>query len=674
MKLHKKLFFGIVMSIIISIGIGSCTDEIAVGSSFLDKAAGASVTQDTVFNNPEYTRQFLAAIYSLQYYGLPYRSSSSAPLTVSYWTGKIDALSDCYQLHFGGSVIYGQYYSGTFNANTGGGVYGYLTENVWVLVRRAYLLLENIDRVPNMEDSEKARLCDEARCLIASSYFNLFRNYGGLPIITKTFTGTESSYNVPRASVEKTVNFMVGLLDTVINNGSLPWGYAGADAQTNTARWTKAGAMALKCKILQFAASPLFNNSQGYYGGTTEAEMDSLVWYGGYKAELWTQCKQACADFFTQLNANGGYLLTQPSAKTQEAYRYAYRFGYINQASTEILHSVRVTTSTRDSRYSWGYLNYGRNDRFAYTPTQEYVEMFPWNDGTPFDWDSTEKEGKLDQMFVKGDTVVGVQDLQNRVLTRDPRLYETVRINGVPQTIDWNSGKISGNIYENWVGGSDAGNQPQTESGYFATGYANNKYYAGDIFYTTAHYPQWDAIRLSDIYLTYAEALLQADDNFTDALKYIDAVRARVGLGGLATCNPTKDLTSNKDNLIEEILRERACELGFEDSRYFDLVRYKRSDRFAKKTHGLRIYRLKKNANGKWVNATDKWWNGDKKTDQSDPTAAGYYEPTHFNFVKFELVGGTRIQWNKFDAKWYLQPFPQSEINKKYGLIQNPGW
>ena len=35
--------------------------------------------------------------------------------------------------------------------------------------------------------------------------------------------------------------------------------------------------------------------------------------------------------------------------------------------------------------------------------------------------------------------------------------------------------------------------------------------------------------------------------------KYVDAVRARVGLKGLAECNPTKNLTSNKANLFEEI-------------------------------------------------------------------------------------------------------------------------
>jgi starch-binding outer membrane protein, SusD/RagB family len=126
--------------------------------------------------------------------------------------------------------------------------------------------------------------------------------------------------------------------------------------------------------------------------------------------------------------------------------------------------------------------------------------------------------------------------------------------------------------------------------------------------------------------------------------------------------------------LLEEILRERACELGLEDSRYFDLVRYKRSDRFETNTHGLRVYRLKKDANGNWVRATDKWWNGDKKTDKANKNAPGFYEPTHFEFEKFELTSGARVQWKGFDAKWYLQPFPQSEVNKKYGLVQNPGW
>jgi len=33
------------------------------------------------------------------------------------------------------------------------------------------------------------------------------------------------------------------------------------------------------------------------------------------------------------------------------------------------------------------------------------------------------------------------------------------------------------------------------------------------------------------------------------------------------------------------------------------------------------------------------------------------------------------VWWtNGFDPKWYLSPFPLSEVNKGYGLVQNPGW
>ena len=41
------------------------------------------------------------------------------------------------------------------------------------------------------------------------------------------------------------------------------------------------------------------------------------------------------------------------------------------------------------------------NNRMAYNPTQEYVEMFPWADGTPFDWDQAETDGRLDEMFIE---------------------------------------------------------------------------------------------------------------------------------------------------------------------------------------------------------------------------------------------------------------------------------
>ena len=669
-KLAKALAKA-VAAIAMVLTTASCTDNIAFGNDFLDKAPSNSTTKDSVFSKAEYAEQFLTGVYSLQYYGIPYRSSSSAPLSASYWQGKFDALTDIYHLHFPSSSIYQSYYTETFTASSDGSIYGFDTENVWELVRAAYLFLENVGSVPDMSDDDKAVFSGEAKCLIASAYFNLFKFYGGLPIVKSSFTGLDESYWMPRATVDSTVTFMTGLLDEAA--AVLPWAYTGTEAQTETGRWTRAGAMAPKCKILQFAASPLFNSDQPYYGGTTEAEQQHLVWYGGYNQDLWTQCREACDEFFDALAANGYYEMTEPAGTTTADYRYAFRYGYVNQASTEVIHSVRVSTSTHDSKYS-AYTLMGDNERYAYTPTQEYIEMFPWSDGTPFDWEKDSLAGLLDQMFVKGDTVEGLQDLQNRVLTRDPRLYETVRINGVPQVTEWSSGKCSGDIFESWVGGTTALNQPKTETGVFATGYANNKYYVGSCYDRQA--PQWDVLRMSDLYLTYAEALLQADNDFTRAIEYVDKVRARVGLKGLVECNPDKPLTTDKDSLMEEILRERACELGFENERYFDLIRYKRADIFSKRLHGLRIYRLVKNEEtGEWERSETKWTDGDKKTDSDDPTASGFYEPTHFDYERFELTQPVRLAWtNGFDPKWYLFPFPQTEINKGYGLVQNPGW
>jgi hypothetical protein len=57
------------------------------------------------------------------------------------------------------------------------------------------------------------------------------------------------------------------------------------------------------------------------------------------------------------------------------------------------------------------------------------------------------------------------------------------------------------------------------------------------------------------------------------------------------------------------------------------------------------------------------------------PLKNGVEMPTTFEYERFEISAPTRYWWtNGFDPKWYLSPFPQTEVNKGYGLIQNPGW
>ena len=151
-------------------------------------------------------------------------------------------------------------------------------------------------------------------------------------------------------------------------------------------------------------------------------------------------------------------------------------------------------------------------------------------------------------------------------------------------------------------------------------------------------------------------------------------MRQRVGLKGLVECNPTKNLTTDREALLEEIMRERAIELDLQDSRYFDLIRYKRGDILSKPLHGMRIYRLVKNTTtGEWERTERQWYNLDRK--RARQGQANYYEPSHFDYEKFEITNGARYWWaNGFDPKWYMQPFPVTEVNKGYGLTQNAGW
>lgn len=96
MKKYNKWIFNVASGLALTSVIAtSCVDEIKFGNSFLEKAPGGSVTKDTVFNNAEYTRQFLTNLYGMQYYGLPYKNVANQESSNQY-VGKPEALTDLY--------------------------------------------------------------------------------------------------------------------------------------------------------------------------------------------------------------------------------------------------------------------------------------------------------------------------------------------------------------------------------------------------------------------------------------------------------------------------------------------------------------------------------------------------------------------------------------------------
>lgn len=90
--------------------------------------------------------------------------------------------------------------------------------------------------------------------------------------------------------------------------------------------------------------------------------------------------------------------------------------------------------------------------------------------------------------------------------------------------------------------------------------------------------------------MSYAEALNEYNNGPNElAYHYVDKVRARVGMKGLK-----KGLS--KEEFRKELLRERACEFGYEEVRFFDLIRWKMKEKFSTPLHGLNIYKTRMTA------------------------------------------------------------------------------
>ena len=707
----KKSIKNIAAIFLAGLALASCTDEVQLGNAFLDKAPGGTANLDSIFTNPDYINQFLTGIYAQQYYGLCYNQNRQN--SAQSYKGKLDGATDLYQVHFPQLAVWNDYYLGGLTAK-GTPLISFSSDRIWETVHQACLIKENIDKCTTMDQRKKDYIVAQATALQAYAYTVLLPHYGGLPIVNKTITDTDDEIG-PRKTFEETVNFIVDLCDEAKDH--LYWAYNGNDSESNslqTGRWTKAGVMALKAQVLWLAASPLFNDNQPYYDGSTEAEQNHLVWYGNYDAARWQRALHAFEDFWQENNNNGEYYhLLMPVVKgtdnLRDAYRVAYRRGYMMDDSPEVIHYTRVAeTWGTQGTYSWLAWNgngwYGNNGgnvwRLCHYPTVEYVEMFPWSDGAPFDRSADMKyqetrdiekdgttadvytclNGQYDKLFWKW--TISTRS-KKKEASRDPRLYENVLVSGTVKQLDFSSmeGKSTGTeIWENWVGGQDGNFDVKNQDGTISenlstqcpTGFGVYKYVLSQKEFSRNYNMHWNVLTIPDMILMYAECLAETG-NLTGAIEQVDKIRARVGMKSInSSYNKDLNLTSNKDNLIEEILRERACELGMTNARYIDMVRRKRTDWMTKQLHGMATYRMIKDpVTQKWVRRMAPWVGNDYNN--------GLDEPNRFEYEFFELFQGKRVLWSKDPnslevKKWLMSPFPQDEVNKGYGIVQNPGW
>ena len=210
-------------------------------------------------------------------------------------------------------------------------------------------------------------------------------------------------------------------------------------------------------------------------------------------------------------------------------------------------------------------------------------------------------------------------------------------------------------VIDCWVGG-DINTIWFVPQGYNKHGFGQFKW-ALDYYDLGNERYSWPYLRMADMHLTYAEALAQTGD-FEGAIKEVDKVRSRVGLQSLKV-NRTLNI-NDRDVLINEILRERACELALENNRLYDIIRYKKTECFDTPLHLMTIY-AKDPASG-------------EKTETPFSQMNGVWPQFIYETAEITLYARAWWKGNSWDNKWLLSPIDRDEINKGYGLFQNPGW
>ncbi|MEA4935268.1 MAG: RagB/SusD family nutrient uptake outer membrane protein [Paludibacter sp.] len=567
-------------------------EDVKFGDAFLEKAQSEEINLDTVFSKKIYAEQALSQVYmSLPYGLLTGEKDGKEKLGLDL----LECLTDLNSttLTYGGGIT--EYYSGTMNSSTNPSKakYSFISDGGWKGIRDAYVFIENIDRVPDMTSEDKLLRKAEAKMIIAIHYAEMFRHFGGLPLVTKSYAPSDVP-DLKRMTAEQTLNHIISLLDEV--STVLPWTIA--NPVVDDGRMTAAGAMGLKIRILLFAASPLFNDDTPFLDG--KAADDKLVWFGSKKNTRWNDVVSACEAFISRLNAEGGYMLVNNTGTPRTDFRKAY----YERNNAEVLISTRKGYKKED------VLGTFFTNTAIGLPTLDYVDMFPMADGSNFDWNNP-VHAEHPFFDVSGNPV------------RDPRLYESVLING---------DDYQGRKAELYIGGRE-----RTVENRSSTGFMMRKFRL-DEESATGTVVHWPYLRLPEIFLTYAEALNEANGAPTElAYNMLDKTRDRVGVGRVPR---------SLDHIAfrEAVLRERALEFGYEEVRFFDMIRWKRDDIFRKKLHGLTINR----------------------TVPPDNNVVLSYE-------KYEILQ-IRDWQNRWNTKWYLTAFPIDEINKGYGLIQNPGW
>lgn len=463
--MNAKFFSYIYISAAISIAftLSSC-------NGFLDREEDSFIDKTATFDSYNRTKQYLTYAYTLLPDGLN-RFSREAMLASATDDAEFAIESAEIQQFNNGSWnalnnpddVWNRYYSGISKCCT-------LLENT----NHVNLDISRLDPDKQVEYANSLKDIRmwraEARFLRAYFHFELLKRYGPIPIVTSTLSINGNYENTPRPTMKEVVDFIAKECDIAADTLELtPW----RNVNDAFGRATKGAALALKSRLLLYAASPLYVD----FGDTNEANKPTDV-------ALWKSAADA-AKAVIDLN------------QYELASSYADLFKNDFQNKEYIF--VRRYAANSDFEKSNFPVSFG--GKGGTNPSQNLVDDYEMLDGTPFDWNDPAK---------------AAQPFENR----DARLGATILMNMAP---------FKGKKVATYPEGADASPNPNATK----TGYYLRKFLNEDVNIQTGGSSSGHVVplfRLAEIYLNYAEALNECDPTNPDIALYLNKVRNRASL------------------------------------------------------------------------------------------------------------------------------------------------
>ena len=651
--LNKYIYKG-VMALAMVAGMSSCTD-------YLDKNPDSDVDGDAVFTDFTHFQGFV----ELNYNCIPNKESNMWCCTFNWGDDEImnAGLGDSHLTHQMDLGNYRNWYSNNqhfLHADapdpTSEDKYKHSMEHAWYCIRHCNIGLENLDKFQGSADEKNVL---EGQLLFFRAWWHneLMNFFGGLPYVDKAFEPSDE-LNLPRLSFKECAEKCAADYRRAADLLPANWDNHPAGLRTkghNDLRITKACALGYLGKVLLYAASP-FN----VHGASTGSGNFTLTYQ--YDAELAKRAADALGEALSLIE--GG---TTPYALAEYVYSDIYNHIMDKNASTTSFSDIFYTTGknwqmpgtveaimrgpmpdVNGSNWNfaklWGPKINGlvEHDAVIHMPTANYINYaYGMANGLPLDdpesgFDPTHPFKDRDPRFYHDIMFDGFKFINNDP-SKDDKVYQYLPLqsaNGTDPTAelmrDANNGSRTGYFCQKLV--------PHQCNKY------DGMYNWGGALQTYLPY-----MRVADIYLMYAEAGAAAQGASYKSSKYgktaveaINVLRDRVGAAHVAD-----KFTADQKKFIDEVRRERACELAFEGFRWNDLQRWLLLTEYP--------YNIKTSQEFRRVGNFDY-----SKNDPRDAEVTGWSEKV--------------IVERQFSKRHYLFPLKNDDVYLYADFGQNPGW